>query len=209
MTTPSQPLTYWVALTERYFDGLTTEAEERSLRLYLAHSREEHPTILAARAVMGLAAAARRHATAPASLLAETSSPLGFPPPEYQSGKEKILRGTQDFLRGTQNFPSRSSRAAVPSSAISSRRLSWHSLRPVAAVVLLAFVVGTGWWSYDYLNPRSVAYIEGHRTTDPALVDAQMHEALRDVLATDGAVPSMDQQLHEAFSTLDSSSSSP
>lgn len=200
MTSPPCPIAHWVALSELYFEALTTEEEERSLRHYLAHCEEAHPTLQAARAAMGLAAVARRH-EAPTEARNETGTQ------DFLRGKEKKLRGKKKILHGTQNDspPNLSSPLLAPvfSQAV------YPALKKVAAVAILAFVVGTSWWSYDYLLPHSVAYIDGQRTTDPSVVDAQMHQALHEIFSAETPLPTIDAQLQDAFATLPDVSSSP
>ncbi len=51
---------YWKELIDRYFGGLTTEAEELSLKVFLASPEASDPCFDEARAVMGLFVTGRR-----------------------------------------------------------------------------------------------------------------------------------------------------
>ena len=59
-TTMKHNSTYYRELLERYFEGTTTEAEERVLRRFLSSSAADAPEWEEGRAVMGLFAALRR-----------------------------------------------------------------------------------------------------------------------------------------------------
>lgn len=61
---------YWLHLTERYFEALTTESEEQQLRLFAAHT--DDPDFDELRAVLGYSATAASHAA------------VALPPPPHR-----------------------------------------------------------------------------------------------------------------------------
>ena len=140
-------------LTERFFDGETTLAEER--RLYRLYSEAE---------------------TLPADLeeLREMMADLGElskrPTPQPLPAERGVIthRNQKDIL-----LSSLQGGAGGGSSAPSGRGWGWIS---IAASLLLFFTLGSMWYGYQQKN-ECVAYVYGERFTDRELV---MHEMQTD-----------------------------
>ena len=162
-------------LTERFFNGETTLAEER--RLYQLYSEAE---------------------TLPADLeeLREMMADLGelskrpIPQP-LPAGKGVITHRNQKGIL----LPSLQGGAGGGSSAPSGRGWGWIS---IAASLLLFFTLGSMWYGYKQKN-ECVAYVYGERVTDRELVMHEMQTAMAS-LTTDDATATMEQQMKELFS---------
>lgn len=76
------------------------------------------------------------------------------------------------------------------------------TLRRIAAIALLTLSLEAAWWCYDYLQPQSLAYVNGERITDPLVIDLHMQQALRHTLSNEASSPTLEGQLHDIFSTL-------
>lgn len=162
-------------LTERFFNGETTLAEER--RLYQLYSEAE---------------------TLPADLeeLREMMADLGElskrPTPQPLPAERGVIthRNQKDIL-----LSSLQGGAGGGSSAPSGRGWGWIS---IAASLLLFFTLGSMWYGYQQKN-ECVAYVYGERVTDRELVMHEMQTAMAS-LATDDATATMEQQMKELFS---------
>lgn len=161
-------------LTERFFNGETTLAEER--RLYQLYSEAE---------------------TLPADLeeLREMMADLGElskrPTPQPLPKERGVIthRNQKDIL-----LPSIQGGAGSGSSP-SGRGRGWMA---IAASLLLFFTLGSMWYGYQQKN-ECVAYVYGERVTDRELVMHEMQTAMAS-LTTDDATATMEQQMKELFS---------
>ena len=162
-------------LTERFFNGETTLAEER--RLYQLYSEAESlPADLEA----------LREMMADLGELSKRPIPQPLP-----AGKGAIThRNQKDIL-----LPSMQGGVGGGSSAPSGRGWGWIS---IAASLLLFFTLGSMWYGYQQ-NNECVAYVYGERVTDRELVMHEMHTAMAS-LTTDDATATMEQQMKELFS---------
>lgn len=162
-------------LTERFFNGETTLAEER--RLYQLYSEAE---------------------SLPADLeaLREMMADLGElskrPNPQPLPAERGVIthRNQKDIL-----LSSMQGGAGGGSSAPSGRGWGWIS---IAASLLLFFTLGSMWYGYQQ-NNECVAYVYGERVTDRELVMHEMQTAMAS-LTTDDATATMEQQMKELFS---------
>ena len=158
-------------LTERFFNGETTLAEEH--RLYQLYSEAE---------------------SLPADLeeLREMMADLRRLSPLPLPAERGVLthRNQKDIL-----LPSIQGGAWGGSSAPSRRGWGWIS---IAASLLLFFTLGSMWYGYQQKN-ECVAYVYGERVTDRELVMHEMQTAMAS-LTTDDATATMEQQMKELFS---------
>ena len=158
-------------LTERFFNGETTLAEEH--RLYQLYSEAE---------------------SLPADLeeLREMMADLRRLSPLPLPAERGVIthRNQKDIL-----LPSIQGGAGGGSSAPSRRGWGWIS---IAASLLLFFTLGSMWYGYQQKN-ECVAYVYGERFTDRELVMHEMQTAMAS-LTTDDATATMEQQMKELFS---------
>ena len=165
-------------LTERFFDGLTTLAEER--RLYELYGEAEGlpADLLPLREMM--LDLGRLDAQIP-------STQIPTPNPSRGEGSLKSL--------SADNATYKTSQTPLPSGGVGGGYLGvWLSL---AASLLLLFTLGSMWYGYERQN-ECVAYVYGERVTDRELVMHEMQTAMTS-LATDDATATMEQQMKELF----------
>ena len=165
-------------LTERFFDGDTTLAEER--RLYQLYSEAEGlpADLLPLREMM--LDLGRLDAEIP-------STQIPTPNPSRGEGSLKSL--------SADNATYKTSQTPLPSGGVGGGYLGvWLSL---AASLLLLFTLGSMWYGYERQN-ECVAYVYGERVTDRELVMHEMQTAMTS-LATDDATATMEQQMKELF----------
>jgi len=165
-------------LTERFFNGDTTLAEER--RLYELYSDAEGlpADLLPLREMM--LDLGRLDAEIP-------STQIPTPNPSRGEGSLKSLPA--------DNATYKTSQTPLPSGGVGGGYLGvWLSL---AASLLLLFTLGSMWYGYERQN-ECVAYVYGERVTDRELVMHEMHTAMTS-LATDDATATMEQQMKELF----------
>ena len=165
-------------LTERFFDGLTTLAEER--RLYELYSEAEGlpADLLPLREMM--LDLGRLDAQIP-------STQIPTPNPSRGEGSLKSLPA--------DNATYKTSQTPLPSGGVGGGYLGvWLSL---AASLLLLFTLGSMWYGYERQN-ECVAYVYGERVTDRELVMHEMQTAMTS-LAADDATATMEQQMKELF----------
>ena len=167
-------------LTERFFDGETSLAEER--RLYQLYSEAETlPADLEALREMMLDLG-RLDAQIPT-----LSTQIPTPNPSRGEGSLKYLPA--------DNATYKTSQAPLPSGGVGGGYLGvWLSL---AASLLLLFTLGSMWYGYELQN-ECVAYVYGERVTDRELVMHEMQTAMTS-LAADDATATMEQQMKELF----------
>ena len=165
-------------LTERFFDGLTTLAEER--RLYELYGEAEGlpADLLPLREMM--LDLGRLDAQIP-------STQIPTPNPSRGEGSLKSLPA--------DNATYKTSQTPLPSGGVGGGYLGvWLSL---AASLLLLFTLGSMWYGYERQN-QCVAYVYGERVTDPSVVLQEMQTALTSIDA-DEATATMEQQMKELF----------
>ena len=165
-------------LTERFFDGETSLAEER--RLYELYSEAEGlpADLLPLREMM--LDLGRLDAEIP-------STQIPTPNPSRGEGSLKSLPA--------DNATYKTSQTPLPSGGVGGGYLGvWLSL---AASLLLLFTLGSMWYGYERQN-ECVAYVYGERVTDRELVMHEMQTAMTS-LATDDATATMEQQMKELF----------
>ena len=165
-------------LTERFFDGDTTLAEER--RLYQLYSEAEGlpADLLPLREMM--LDLGRLDAEIP-------STQIPTPNPSRGEGSLKSLPA--------DNATYKTSQTPLPSGGVGGGYLGvWLSL---AASLLLLFTLGSMWYGYERQN-ECVAYVYGERVTDRELVMHEMQTAMTS-LAADDATATMEQQMKELF----------
>ena len=165
-------------LTERFFNGETTLAEER--RLYELYSEAEGlpADLLPLREMM--LDLGRLDAEIP-------STQIPTPNPSRGEGSLKSLPA--------DNATYKTSQTPLPSGGVGGGYLGvWLSL---AASLLLLFTLGSMWYGYERQN-ECVAYVYGERVTDRELVMHEMQTAMTS-LATDDATATMEQQMKELF----------
>ena len=165
-------------LTERFFDGLTTLAEER--RLYELYGEAEGlpADLLPLREMM--LDLGRLDAQIP-------STQIPTPNPSRGEGSLKSLPA--------DNATYKTSQTPLPSGGVGGGYLGvWLSL---AASLLLLFTLGSMWYGYERQN-QCVAYVYGERVTDPSVVLQEMQTALASIDA-DEATATMEQQMKELF----------
>ncbi len=165
-------------LTERFFNGETTLAEER--RLYELYGEAETlPADLEALREMMLDLG-RLDAEIP-------STQIPTPNPSRGEGSLKSLPA--------DNATYKTSQTPLPSGGVGGGYLGvWLSL---AASLLLLFTLGSMWYGYERQN-ECVAYVYGERVTDRELVMHEMQTAMTS-LAADDATATMEQQMKELF----------
>ena len=165
-------------LTERFFDGETSLAEER--RLYQLYSEAEGlpADLLPLREMM--LDLGRLDAEIP-------STQIPTPNPSRGEGSLKSLPA--------DNATYKTSQTPLPSGGVGGGYLGvWLSL---AASLLLLFTLGSMWYGYERQN-ECVAYVYGERVTDQELVMREMQTAMTS-LAADDATATMEQQMKELF----------
>ena len=167
-------------LTERFFDGETSLAEER--RLYQLYSEAETlPADLEALREMMLDLG-RLDAQIPT-----LSTQIPTPNPSRGEGSLKSLPA--------DNATYKTNQTSLPSGGVGGGYLGvWLSL---AASLLLLFTLGSMWYGYERQN-ECVAYVYGERVTDRELVMHEMQTAMTS-LAADDATATMEQQMKELF----------
>ena len=167
-------------LTERFFNGDTTLAEER--RLYQLYSEAETlPADLEALREMMLDLA-RLDAQIPT-----LSTQIPTPNPSRGEGSLKSLPADNATYK-TRQTP-------LPSGGVGGGY--WGVWLSLAASLLLLFTLGSMWYGYERQN-ECVAYVYGERVTDRELVMHEMQTAMTS-LATDDATATMEQQMKELF----------
>ena len=165
-------------LTERFFDGETSLAEER--RLYELYSEAETlpADLLPLREMM--LDLGRLDAQIP-------STQIPTPNPSRGEGRLKSLPA--------DNATYKTSQTPLPSGGGGGGY--WGVWLSLAASLLLLFTLGSMWYGYERQN-ECVAYVYGERVTDRELVMREMHTAMTS-LATDDATATMEQQMKELF----------
>ena len=165
-------------LTERFFDGDTTLAEER--RLYQLYSEAKTlPADLEALREMMLDLG-RLDAEIP-------STQIPTPNPSRGEGSLKSLPA--------DNATYKTSQTPLPSGGVGGGY--WGVWLSLAASLLLLFTLGSMWYGYERQN-ECVAYVYGERVTDRELVMHEMQTAMTS-LAADDATATMEQQMKELF----------
>ena len=165
-------------LTERFFDGETSLAEER--RLYELYSEAEGlPTDLLPLREMILDLG-RLDAEIP-------STQIPTPNPSRGEGSLKSLPA--------DNATYKTSQTPLPSGGVGGGY--WGVWLSLAASLLLLFTLGSMWYGYERQN-ECVAYVYGERVTDRELVMHEMQTAMTS-LAADDATATMEQQMKELF----------
>ena len=171
-------------LTERFFDGDTTLAEER--RLYELYSEAEGlpADLLPLREMM--LDLGRLDAQIP-------STQIPTPNPSRGEGSLKSLPA--------DNATYKTSQTPLPSGGAGGGFLGVGfqgvGLLSLAASLLLLFTLGSMWYGYERQN-QCVAYVYGERVTDPSVVLQEMQTALASIDA-DEATATMEQQMKELF----------
>ena len=161
-------------LTERFFDGKTTLAEER--RLYQLYSEAESlPADLAPLSEM----------MGDMEFLYQQTHPLPLPQREGSNFSPNIE--VQQVGLSTPR-PAREGQGGG----------SAPRFLALAASLLLFFTLGSMWYGYQRQN-ECVAYVYGERVTDQDLVMQEMQTAMVS-LTTDDATATMEQQMKELFS---------
>ena len=165
-------------LTERFFDGLTTLAEER--RLYELYGEAEGlpADLLPLREMM--LDLGRLDAQIP-------STQIPTPNPSRGEGSLKSLPA--------DNATYKTSQTPLPSGGVGGGY--WGVWLSLAASLLLLFTLGSMWYGYERQN-ECVAYVYGERVTDRELVMHEMQTAMTS-LAADDATATMEQQMKELF----------
>jgi len=165
-------------LTERFFDGLTTLAEER--RLYELYGEAEGlpADLLPLREMM--LDLGRLDAQIP-------STQIPTPNPSRGEGSLKSLPA--------DNATYKTSQTPLPSGGVGGGY--WCVWLSLAASLLLLFTLGSMWYGYERQN-QCVAYVYGERVTDPSVVLQEMQTALASIDA-DEATATMEQQMKELF----------
>ena len=167
-------------LTERFFDGETSLAEER--RLYQLYSEAK---------------------TLPADLEALREMMLDLGRLDAQIPTLSTQIPTRNPSRGEGSLKSlpadnatyKTNQTSLPSGGVGGGYLGvWLSL---AASLLLLFTLGSMWYGYERQN-ECVAYVYGERVTDRELVMHEMQTAMTS-LAADDATATMEQQMKELF----------
>ena len=165
-------------LTERFFNGETSLAEER--RLYELYSEAETlPADLEALREMMLDLG-RLDAQIP-------STQIPTPNPSRGEGSLKSLPA--------DNATYKTSQTPLPSGGVGGGY--WGVWLSLAASLLLLFTLGSMWYGYERQN-ECVAYVYGERVTDRELVMHEMQTAMTS-LAADDATATMEQQMKELF----------
>ncbi len=165
-------------LTERFFDGETSLAEER--RLYELYGEAETlPADLEALREMMLDLG-RLDAQIP-------STQIPTPNPSRGEGSLKSLPA--------DNATYKTSQTPLPSGGVGGGY--WCVWLSLAASLLLLFTLGSMWYGYERQN-QCVAYVYGERVTDPSVVLQEMQTALASIDA-DEATATMEQQMKELF----------
>ena len=165
-------------LTERFFDGETSLAEER--RLYQLYSEAEGlpADLLPLREMM--LDLGRLDAEIP-------STQIPTPNPSRGEGSLKSLPA--------DNATYKTSQTPLPSGGVGGGY--WGVWLSLAASLLLLFTLGSMWYGYERQN-ECVAYVYGERVTDRELVMHEMQTAMTS-LAADDATATMEQQMKELF----------
>ena len=167
-------------LTERFFDGLTTLAEERRLYELYGEAEELPADLLPLREMM--LDLGRLDAEIPT-----LSTQIPTPNPSRGEGSLKSLPA--------DNATYKTNQTSLPSGGVGGGYLGvWLSL---AASLLLLFTLGSMWYGYERQN-QCVAYVYGERVTDPSVVLQEMQTALTSIDA-DEATATMEQQMKELF----------
>ena len=173
-------------LTERFFDGETSLAEER--RLYELYSEAEGlpADLLPLREMM---LDLQRLDTSRPTLSRPTLSrpTLSRPTPLPLPVREGSDYSFQQYGHSTP-LPDREGQGESPLGV---------GLLSLAASLLLLFTLGSMWYGYERQN-ECVAYVYGERVTDRELVMHEMQTAMTS-LATDDATATMEQQMKELF----------
>lgn len=86
-----------------------------------------------------------------------------------------------------------------------------RSLRPwtkIAASLFISLTLGLSIYAYRWHHPDCIAYIDGHRVTNRERVLHEMEMTLRSVVTEDIAEPTLEDQMQDLFSTLETASTS-
>ena len=167
-------------LTERFFDGETSLAEERRLYELYGDAEGLPADLLPLREMM--LDFGRLDAQIPT-----LSTQIPTPNPSRGEGSLKSLPA--------DNATYKTNQTSLPSGGVGGGYLGvWLSL---AASLLLLFTLGSMWYGYERQN-ECVAYVYGERVTDRELVMHEMQTAMTS-LATDDATATMEQQMKELF----------
>ena len=171
-------------LTERFFDGLTTLAEER--RLYELYGEAEGlpADLLPLREMM--LDLQRLDTSRPTLSRPTLSRPTPLPLPVREGSDYSF----QQYGHSTP-LPHREGQGGGSAKGGSALLLS------LAASLLLLFTLGSMWYGYERQN-QCVAYVYGERVTDPSIVLQEMQTALASIDA-DEATATMEQQMKELF----------
>lgn len=170
-------------LAERYFDALTTEAEELTLKRYICSPEGlADPALDEVRALMGLGAWSRKVKREAAPAL----TPRGLSLP---SAAGAIPAETVSPDAATRTLRPRRRRAAL---------VRWTA----AAILVIAASLSSVTIVYNH-NNQCVAYIDGHKVTDPHRVEAAMRSSLHEVATPRADQPTVEAQLGDMFKTID------
>lgn len=112
--------------------------------------------------------------------------------PEYD--EVRAVMGVAAVIR-------RGERKAIAATA--APRKSLRSWQTVAASLLICLTIGVSVYSYRWYNPDCIAYIDGRRVTDREIVLQEMETTLRSAMADDAATPTLEGQMQDLFSTLE------
>lgn len=164
---------HWRRLIERYFDADTSETEEEALRRMVGSPLAQSEALSSLRHEIDEVRALMSYAAA-------------------------VRRSSQQHVR-------RKDSTALPAETIgrpAARRPFLQPWRGAAAAAVMAAVVGGGMWLHQWRHPDYIAYIDGKRVTDAAIVQHHMEQTLRAALAPDTDDPTVESQLQDVFATL-------
>lgn len=116
--------------------------------------------------------------------------------PEYDEVRA-VMGVAAVIRRGEQKTKGR---AAAP-------RKSLRHWQTVAASCLLCLTLGVSVYSYRRHNPDCIAYIDGRRVTDREIVLREMEMTLRSAMSDDATSPTLEGQMQDLFSTLETETS--
>ena len=172
-------------LTERFFDGETSLAEERRLYELYGDAEGLPADLLPLREMM--LDLGRLEAGILTTQKPTPSTQKPTPNPSRGEGSLKSLPA--------DNATYKTSQAPLPSGGVGGGY--WGVWLSLAASLLLLFTLGSMWYGYERQN-ECVAYVYGERVTDRELVMHEMQTAMTS-LATDDATATMEQQMKELF----------
>lgn len=97
--------------------------------------------------------------------------------------------------------------ARKPIAAPAPARKSLRIGATIAASLLLFLTIGVSIYAYRWSHPDCIAYINGRRVTNQELVLQEMETTLRSAMANDAASPTLEGQMQDLFSTLETETS--